>query len=202
MPAKLTYFNLRGVAEPIRMILKYKNVEFEDVRIEHAEWPVLKAKQKWGVLPVFELDGQLYHQSYAIARFLGKKYNLNGANEREAFLCDELTDTLRDLVFEMKPLRTETDEARKAEILKKVVGETIPKFLERIDHELKGNGGKFLVGKQLTWVDFVFAHNISQIGAFLPGQVKIPGGIKTYVDGILSIPQIKSWIETRPVTNL
>jgi len=100
MPVKLTYFNARGVAEPIRMILKYKNVDFEDVRIEHAEWPELKSKQKWGVLPVFELDGQLYHQSYAITRFLGKKYNLNGANDREAFLCDELTDTLRDLVFE------------------------------------------------------------------------------------------------------
>jgi len=102
----------------------------------------------------------------------------------------------------MRPLRTETDEAKKAEIKKKIVGESIPKFLERILRELEGNDGKYLVGKQLSWVDFVFAHYISQFDAFLPGQVTLPGGIKTYVDSIFSIPQIKKWVEMRPVTTL
>jgi len=202
MPAKLTYFNARGVAEPIRLILKYKNVEFEDVRIEHPQWPELKPKQKWGVLPVFELDGVTYSQSYAICRFLGKKYGLNGANEREDFLCDELTDSLRDLVFEMRPLRTETDEAKKAELKKKIVTEKIPEFLARILNQLQGND--YLVGKKITWVDFVFSHYIQQFNAIFPGEgeVNLPAPIKAYVDRIYSIPQIKSWVESRPVTTL
>jgi glutathione S-transferase len=42
MSYKLYYFNARGVAEPIRYLLKYGNIDFEDTRIERSEWPELK----------------------------------------------------------------------------------------------------------------------------------------------------------------
>lgn len=47
MAIKLHYFNITGLGEPIRWILKYGNVEFEDIRYEFAEWPeVKKSKRK------------------------------------------------------------------------------------------------------------------------------------------------------------
>ena len=39
---KLTYFNGRGRAEPVRWILVQGGVKFEDVRIEQADWAKLK----------------------------------------------------------------------------------------------------------------------------------------------------------------
>ncbi len=36
---KLTYFNLKAVGEPIRLIFAYAGVKYEDNRIEHADWP-------------------------------------------------------------------------------------------------------------------------------------------------------------------
>ena len=39
---KLTYFNLRGRAETIRMLFAAADVEFEDVRIAPEQWPELK----------------------------------------------------------------------------------------------------------------------------------------------------------------
>jgi len=42
MSCKLTYFNLKGLGEPIRFLRKYGNIEFEDVRIEPEDWPKFK----------------------------------------------------------------------------------------------------------------------------------------------------------------
>ena len=39
---KLTYFNGKGRTEPARLILAYAGVDYEDCRIEFADWPKLK----------------------------------------------------------------------------------------------------------------------------------------------------------------
>ena len=39
---KLTYFNTRGRAETARLILAQAGVDYEDIRIEKADWPALK----------------------------------------------------------------------------------------------------------------------------------------------------------------
>ena len=38
----LTYFNARGRAEIIRLILAYAEVDYEDKRINNTDWPALK----------------------------------------------------------------------------------------------------------------------------------------------------------------
>ncbi len=42
---KLTYFNGRGRGEPSRLILAQAGVDYEDVRIEFADWPALKSSK-------------------------------------------------------------------------------------------------------------------------------------------------------------
>jgi hypothetical protein len=39
---KLTYFNVKALGEPIRFLLSYGGVEFEDRRLQGEEWPQLK----------------------------------------------------------------------------------------------------------------------------------------------------------------
>lgn len=45
MSPKVTYFNVRGLGEPVRLLLKYGKIEFEDERIDNAKWPELKQSE-------------------------------------------------------------------------------------------------------------------------------------------------------------
>lgn len=42
---KLTYFNIRGLGEPIRWLFAYGGIEYEDNRIERDDWPTLKSSE-------------------------------------------------------------------------------------------------------------------------------------------------------------
>lgn len=45
MAYKLTYFNLMGLGEPIRYLLHYGGINFEDVRVNFEEWPTVKPSE-------------------------------------------------------------------------------------------------------------------------------------------------------------
>lgn len=42
---KLTYFNIRGLAENARLILAQAGVDYEDNRIEKQNWPAMKGSK-------------------------------------------------------------------------------------------------------------------------------------------------------------
>lgn len=42
---KLTYFDIQAFGEPIRFLLKYGGIEFEDNRIQFSDWPQLKSSE-------------------------------------------------------------------------------------------------------------------------------------------------------------
>lgn len=46
---KLTYFPIRALAEPARLILHYAKQPFEDNRVKHEDWPAIKPS-KWTTL--------------------------------------------------------------------------------------------------------------------------------------------------------
>lgn len=45
---KVYYFNVKALGEPLRFLLSYGNLPFDDVRITREEWPALKPS-KFGI---------------------------------------------------------------------------------------------------------------------------------------------------------
>jgi len=73
---KLTYFNIEGAAEPLRLALKVSGTDFEDDRIAFKDWKELKTKMPYGQLPVMVIDGgRTMTQSMAMLRYIGSKYS-------------------------------------------------------------------------------------------------------------------------------
>ena len=100
---KLTYFNLRGRAEPSRILLAYAGLKYEDERIPppwdpETTWPDIKPNTPFGQLPLLSWNGEVISQSIACARFIAKKVGLAGKTELEQAQADEIVDVIQDLV--------------------------------------------------------------------------------------------------------
>jgi len=199
---KLTYFNARGVVEPIRWILAYSGQNYEDIRIEREQWPELKPKTPWGQLPVLTLpDGSQLAQSVTIARYLARKFNLTGATDLDAARCDELVDALGDLKNEWKKFFLEQDATKKEEAKKNLLETVVPKYLSKLDQRIENNPKKRLVGDDFTWADLMIVTSLSSLETSLETEVTLAyPNLKGLKEEVENIPAIKTWIEKRPVT--
>jgi len=197
---KLTYFNFRWLAEPIRYLLSYVEADFEDNRFETAEWDKIKAEYPYGKVPVLEWEGKKLSQSFAIARYLAKQYKLTGADDFESAKCDEYADIVKDVLKEVEGMWTE-EEAKKLKIKNNVLDKTVPQLFTKIEADLKATGGKHLVGTDFTWADFILAHFTEVFESFVDQSLldNYPT-IKVHQKNVQNIPQIKEWIAKRPVT--
>jgi glutathione S-transferase len=71
----LTYLDIKGFAEAVRLAFAVGGIEFEDVRVGYTDVQALRAAGKLptGQVPVLEVDGVAYGQSAAILRYAGAR---------------------------------------------------------------------------------------------------------------------------------
>jgi glutathione S-transferase len=83
---RLIYFDApvsRG--EECRLALHLSGIDFEDVRINPANWPDMKAQTPYGALPVLELPGRPpLAQTNALLVLIGRRHGLHPADDFEA----------------------------------------------------------------------------------------------------------------------
>ncbi|KAH7732339.1 GST-11 protein [Aphelenchoides avenae] len=199
---KLTYFDLMGRAEPIRLIFAAAGVEYEDVRISFEQWPALKQTTPYGQLPVLEFQGKPLAQSHAIEKFLGRMFGLLGGDDWEAAKIDEITMALEDVFQGMQPWFKEQDDAKKADIFKEIAQNTIQPFFQRLEKMLESSKSGYLVGDKLSVADLCVFHFVWYFDfKILPGQLhhKFPI-LEGFIKKIKNEPKIKEWMAKRPVT--
>merc|ERR1711997_819228 len=197
---KLTHYNVRGRGETIRLVLAYAGKEYEDKRIAPEDMPSLKPSLPFGQLPVLEVDGVTIGQSMAIARYLANEYGIAGSSNMVKAQVDEVVDVMNDLQDAMYGTFFEKDEKVKAEKTKKVIEETIPKTLANLEKVLEKRGGQFLAGNCLTWAELHFLQLAESLETMSPKCVEATPKLANLVDRTRNLPNIKKWLEERPVT--
>ena len=179
---KLSYFNIQGPAEKIRLALSIGKIPFEDKRIampgQSEEWKEMKPNMPFGKVPVLEIDGkEMVSQSDALLRYAGRLANANGVElYPQGGMAQLRTDEMISLVDEMqnswqprlyvgmspKNFGYPDDESWKgSEEHKKAtelarsrwIEDDLPVYLGHIKKQLANNGSKFLCGENVTIAD-------------------------------------------------
>jgi len=208
MPSyKLTYFDARGSAEPIRLLFAQAGIKYEDIRLTREQWPELKKQEgdtspPFKQLPILEVDGKVLSQTRTIARYIAKQAGLAGANDWEQAVCDSLVDSAADVQKGMYEMHFETDETKKAKITEKFESETMPAWFECLEKNfLAKTKSGWLVGDKMTWGDILIfsmldtltTHNMAKC---LPKYPGVDGNFKK----VKEQPNIAKWLNDRPVT--
>lgn len=166
MPSlKLYYFRIRGLAEPIRMMLKDNGVEFEDITfLKDDQWfNVIKKQMAFGQVPCLKEGDMEIPQSGAIIRHLARKLNLAGETEEEKVFADFFSEGLRD-VHDKYCDMIYRDYGSKDTFL----ATTYPAEWTKVESLLKkhANGEKFVLGDKLSYADYLLFEELD-IGLIL-----------------------------------
>nr|UUB32734.1 glutathione S-transferase GSTs6 [Dendroctonus valens] len=194
---KLTYFDIMGLAEPIRMLLSYGNLDFEDYRVPLERWPNVKPNVPFGQIPVLEFNGKVFHQSIAISRYLAKQVKLVGKDDIEDMEIDAIVDVLMDFRSKVAKYHYDEDAAAKEAYAKTLFGEIVPYYLEKLDKQAKENGG-FLVGGKLTWADLILVGSIDYMN-FMANKDLLAGApnLTKVKENVAAVPTVQKYLKTR-----
>lgn len=213
---KLTYFNVRGLAETSRILLALGKEEYEDFRyplnvidmskfkMEKEEFDKDKADGKLvkslNKVPFLEVDGTIIPQSKSIERFLAKRFNMMGETDLEAAKIDSLCEYVRDFKDLYQKVRASED---KETAMNQWFTVTLVEKLKLLEEILGDNDG-FSVGDKLTLSDVVLFTFITQFfdnkEASLNATLVAPK-LRKIIDRVKELPEVVKWLNNRPITD-
>jgi glutathione S-transferase len=170
---QLVYFDIRGRAEPIRLLLEDMGAEYEDVQITENDWPNIKPTTPFGRMPVFRDGKHQIPETYAILYFLGRKYDLLGTDEPSRIRCDVTLETIKDFGNRSAAVfgalsGSDSDDRRRA-----FVEQEAPALISALETFYGQNSSQngFWAGDSLTIADFSAFNFVEGIENQFPGAL-------------------------------
>lgn len=213
-PIRLTYLDIKSVAEPIRLSLFIGDIHFDDRRIGYDEIKAMRKRGElpFGQVPLLEVGGQSYAQSQAILRWAGRKAGLYP--DELQLQCDAVEEALVDMRQILKPqwygaalgrhpvssepLVALTSE-QKGEVVRLLNEEILPHRFAQLEQQLSNSGGPYFCGSQMTICDlsfYVYASGVLD-ATLAPGisATVLDGcpGLRALVERVRAHPRVQEW---------
>ncbi|XP_050602707.1 glutathione S-transferase Mu 2 isoform X7 [Macaca thibetana thibetana] len=200
MPMTLGYWNIRGLAHSIRLLLEYTGSSYEEKKYTMGDAPDydgsqwLNEKFKLGLdfpnLP-YLIDGtHKITQSNAILRYIARKHNLCGETEKEKIREDILENQLMDNRMQLARLCYDPDfEKLKPEYL-----EGLPEML-KLYSQFLGKQPWFL-GDKITFVDFIAYDVLERNQVFEPSCLDAFPNLKDFISRFEGLEKISAYMKS------
>ena len=164
MKITLYYFKIPfWRAEVSRLSLYIGNIPFEDYRIQGDDYDKFKQTGElpnkkiapFKQLPVLEVDGKIFAQTGAIARFCGKLSGLYPKNDDyNAALIDQIIEGAQDINYLVTLSGRDKDTERKKTARNILATRHLPKWFQFLENLLKQNTKSiYFVDSDLTIAD-------------------------------------------------
>ena len=215
---KLTYFNVRGLAETSRFLLALGGEEYEDFRyplevIDMSKYEMKKDEfdkdKADGLLvtslnkvPFLEVDGVTIPQSKSVERFLARRFNMMGSNDLQYSQIDAICESVRDFKDMYQKVRVLPDDEKDSG-MKEWFTVTLVERLSLLENQLVGDSG-FSIGNTTSLSDVVLFTFVTEFfdnkEASLNATLASPK-IRAVVDRLSSDEKIVKWLTNRPKTS-
>jgi len=200
-PVVLAYWDIRGLAQPIRLLLEFTGTVWEDKLYSCGPAPTFDKTGWFGIkeslgldfpnLP-YLIDGDVkLSQTQAILRYIARKNGLLGADDTEAMRVDLIAAEWADFNAPFVGMCYSPDfEAKKVVYL----AEALPLKLKRFSAFLADN--PFFAGKNVTFVDFLMYEMLDQHKLLDPTCLKPYKNLEEFVDRIENLDRIKEYLKS------
>jgi len=198
----LCYWDIRGLAQPIRLLLAYTGTEFEDRQLACGPAPDydkscwFDSKFSHGLdfpnLPYYVEGGLKLTQTHAILRHIARKHDLCGKTEEEKARVDMLAEQSMDFRNGWVRLGYHTlgggqdFEAARASYLAR-----LPTTLKQFEDFLGSR--TWFAGPSISFPDFHMYELIDQHKLMAPECLKDCPNLKGFVDRFEALPQIAAY---------
>ena len=144
-------------------------------------------------LPLLEIDGLKLVQSGAIIRYLARKFNLYGNDDREAVICDMVVGGLND--FLSKFLGYPFADDKEVHIRDNLLP-FVSRYLKPLEEMIINNKGSYLLGDHVAFPDFLFLELLEYINEIIPTAIEDYPRLKQYNKAMDERPNMKQFYES------
>ncbi|KAG8189007.1 hypothetical protein JTE90_019017 [Oedothorax gibbosus] len=197
----LGYWNIRGLAQSIRLMLNYAEEQFEDKLYKYGPFPEYSRSDWTNVkftldldfpnLPYFIDGDRKITQSIAIMRYLARKLELEPGTEDEKIHSDIVEQQFAD--FRMGLARISYDP--NFDTLKEVYLKNLPQALKLFSTFL-GERKYFACQDKITYVDFIAYEALDVHRLLSPECLDAYDNLKSFMDRFEALPTIAKYMKS------
>ena len=201
---KLIYFEDRGKADLIKLMLHLGKQTYEEIQIKQTEWNYYRSFMPFEQVPVLILnDEHKIAQMNTICRFLANRFQLSGKTEIESITCDMIVEQLRECGDHALQAMNETDHAKRIQLTNRFLNETLVQTLVGYEKMLSQNSTKYIVGDGLTWADLALVNGWEWLDHASRKIMANYPLVRSHESFIRTIPEVADWLKKqKPLTVL